>query len=264
MAGESGGDPSGLPTRWISWLLAAKCFTWATTRWLWMPWISAATICPARNGSSPRVSAVRPHLGVRRMLTVGPSSTLNPLPAVSAPSALPNRRASAVHGKPRNAEAGNSGRAVRGQRDLLVERHAREERVRALDRCPAGGGGEGAGRRGEREQQETPAGQSRSVRHVRYPSLGRTGRSCHESKRPAKPRRAGRRLPASHVCRAGSAGRGAPSALPDDAHSCRPTRPETKSRVGFLAPARSTSTPPATHAVDRRPPRPRRVVGING
>src|SRR5262245_36269749 len=90
MAGESGGAPSGLPIRWISWLFAAKCFTCAITCSLWIPRISAAAICPERNGSSPNVSAVRPHSGTLRMFTVGPRRMLNPFPAVSAPSAAPN------------------------------------------------------------------------------------------------------------------------------------------------------------------------------
>ena len=71
--------PSGWPNRSISWLLPAKCLTCAITWWLWMPRISGATSALVRNGSSPSVSASRPHSGVRTMLTVGAYRRSQPL-----------------------------------------------------------------------------------------------------------------------------------------------------------------------------------------
>ena len=54
-----------------------------------MPRISGATNDPVRNGSSPSVSASRPHSDVRRMLIVGAASSVSPFPPASAPSACP-------------------------------------------------------------------------------------------------------------------------------------------------------------------------------
>jgi len=73
----------------FSMLYTAACLTSAITPWLWMPEMSAAAIWPDRYGSSPNVSNARPQRGSRTMLTVGPSATLAPLPANSAPIAAP-------------------------------------------------------------------------------------------------------------------------------------------------------------------------------
>ena len=82
--------------RSVSWLLAAKCLTVAMTCWLWTPRISATANWLVRNGSSLNVSKARPHNGTRRMLTVGVSAMLRPLPQNSRPIALPHSAVSVV------------------------------------------------------------------------------------------------------------------------------------------------------------------------
>ena len=46
-------------------LLPRKCFTVALTPWLWTPSMYATAIRDARNGSSPKYSKLRPHIGAR-------------------------------------------------------------------------------------------------------------------------------------------------------------------------------------------------------
>src|SRR3954453_12132679 len=58
------------------------------------PLTSAATVWPARNGSSPRFSGWRPASGVRAMSIAGPAHRLKPLPRNSAATARPYARAS--------------------------------------------------------------------------------------------------------------------------------------------------------------------------
>src|SRR4051812_15257159 len=82
--------------RRTSWLFATRCLTVAITCLLCTPRISAAACAPVRYGSSLKVSGARPHRGSRRMFTVGMSAMLWPLPACSAPYALPYADASEV------------------------------------------------------------------------------------------------------------------------------------------------------------------------
>ena len=70
--------------------------TVASTGLSWMPLISATPVWPAKYGSSPKASELRPFIGKRAMFTSGASCTLMPLCHASLPSALPNFRCRAV------------------------------------------------------------------------------------------------------------------------------------------------------------------------
>ena len=70
-------------------MLPAKCLSEVPTPLLWMPWIKAAAISPARNGSSEKYSKLRPPSGERFILTPGPSSTFTFSAMASSPRAWP-------------------------------------------------------------------------------------------------------------------------------------------------------------------------------
>ena len=75
--------------RRVSWLLTAKCFGQAATPLDWMPRIYPAASLPARYGSSEKYSKLRPHSGLRFILSPGPNTTDTSCAAASSPKAAP-------------------------------------------------------------------------------------------------------------------------------------------------------------------------------